>query len=71
MNATCESDMLEEVMEADEQQESADAYVEEDCNQGAVCPPSSPVQMNMPDMPTFCLMYVTAITNFWMCILIS
>ncbi|KAF4087186.1 hypothetical protein AMELA_G00092710 [Ameiurus melas] len=43
MNTSCGSDALEEMMEAEEQQESAEATVEEDVNEGAVCPPSTPV----------------------------
>ncbi|XP_053537092.1 protein SIX6OS1 isoform X2 [Ictalurus punctatus] len=43
MNTSCGSDALEEMMEAEEQQESAEATVEEDVNEGAVCAPSTPV----------------------------
>ncbi|XP_053089931.1 probable serine/threonine-protein kinase kinX isoform X2 [Pangasianodon hypophthalmus] len=54
-NTSCGSDALEGMMEAEEQQESAEATVEEGSNEGAVCPPSSPVQMRALDTPTFCL----------------
>lgn len=52
-------------MEAEEQQEGAEATVEEGGSEVAVCPPSSPVQTRELDTPTFCLMYSTAMTTFW------
>lgn len=69
MNTSHGSDSLEDVMEAEEQQEGAETTVEEGGNEGAECPPSSPVQTRALDMPTFCLMYSTTKTNFWICIL--
>lgn len=62
MNTSCGSDALEEMMEAEEQQESAEATVEEDVDEGAVCAPSTPVPR------PFCLRYSTAKTNFSICI---
>lgn len=51
-------------MQAEEQQESAEATVEEGGNKGAVCPPSSPIHMRALDTPTFGLMYSTAKQTF-------
>ncbi|KAK3569064.1 hypothetical protein QTP86_021534 [Hemibagrus guttatus] len=55
MNTSCVSDTLEDMMEAEEQQECAEANVEEGSNEGAVCPPSSPIHMRALDMPPFSL----------------
>ncbi|XP_058248956.1 protein SIX6OS1 [Hemibagrus wyckioides] len=55
MNTSCVSDTMEDTMEAEEQQECAEANVEEGGNAGAVCPPSSPILMRALDMPPFSL----------------
>ncbi|XP_027006733.2 uncharacterized protein LOC113645388 isoform X5 [Tachysurus fulvidraco] len=55
LNTSCVSDTLEDVMQAEEQQESAEATVEEGGNKGAVCLPSSPIHMRALDTPTFSL----------------
>lgn len=60
MNTTCGSDALEEVMEAEEQQESAETALEEGTEMETACPPASPAQTREMDVPAFCLMYSTA-----------
>lgn len=63
MNTSCVSDTMEDLMEAEEQQECAEANVEEGDNAGAVCPPSSPIHLRALDTPPFSLMYNTVRTN--------
>ncbi|XP_060786316.1 protein SIX6OS1 [Neoarius graeffei] len=56
MNTSRGSDSLEDVMEAEEQQEATvEEGGNEGGNEGAQCLPSSPVQMRTLDLPTFCL----------------
>lgn len=60
MNAnTSVTDPLEDMVEAEECQERAEVTVEEGRNEGAVCPPSSPIHMKAVETPTFSLMYST------------
>ncbi|XP_053353436.1 protein SIX6OS1 [Clarias gariepinus] len=55
MKTPCESNAVEEMIEAEEQQESEEASVEKSGNEGEACPRLSPMQMRALDMPTFSL----------------
>lgn len=65
MKTPCESNAVEEMIEAEEQQESEEASVEKSGNEGEACPRLSPMQMRALDMPTFSLMYSTAKTHLY------